>query len=31
VREFRALPVKPAVMERWLGRNAEVVLGERRA
>jgi predicted TIM-barrel fold metal-dependent hydrolase len=29
VREFRALPVKPAIMERWLGRNAEVVLGER--
>jgi uncharacterized protein len=28
VREFRALPVKPAVMERWLGKNAEVVLGE---
>jgi predicted TIM-barrel fold metal-dependent hydrolase len=31
VREFRALPVKPAVMERWLGRNAEVLLGERAA
>jgi predicted TIM-barrel fold metal-dependent hydrolase len=30
VREFRALPVKPAVMERWLGRNAEIVLGETR-
>jgi hypothetical protein len=27
VAEFRALPVKPAVMERWLGRNAEAVLG----
>ncbi len=25
--EFRALPVKPAVMERWLWRNAEAVLG----
>jgi predicted TIM-barrel fold metal-dependent hydrolase len=28
VREFRALPIKPAVMERWLGRNAQIVLGE---
>jgi hypothetical protein len=27
VGEFRALPVKPEVMERWLSRNAEVVLG----
>src|SRR4029077_11121827 len=27
VQEFRALPVKPAVMERWLSRNAETVLG----
>jgi hypothetical protein len=27
VAEFRALPVKPAVMERWLARNAEAVLG----
>jgi len=26
VREFRALPVKPAVMERWLGGNAETLL-----
>ncbi len=26
VAEFRALPVKPAVMERWLGGNAERVL-----
>lgn len=27
VAEFRALPVKPAVMERWLWRNAEALLG----
>ena len=27
VAEFRALPVKPAVMERWLCRNAEAILG----
>src|SRR5947208_3327154 len=27
VAEFRALPVRPAVMERWLGGNAERVLG----
>ena len=27
VAEFRALPVKPAVMERWLGRNAEALVG----
>jgi predicted TIM-barrel fold metal-dependent hydrolase len=27
VTEFRALPVKPAVMERWLFRNAEALLG----
>src|SRR5256712_6005893 len=27
VTEFRALPVKPAVMERWLGTNAERLLG----
>jgi hypothetical protein len=27
VSEFRALPVKPAVMERWLSGNAERVLG----
>ena len=27
VGEFRALPVKPAVMERWLWRNAEALLG----
>jgi predicted TIM-barrel fold metal-dependent hydrolase len=27
VAEFRALPVKPAVMERWLSGNAETVLG----
>ena len=27
VAEFRALPIKPAVMERWLVRNAEAVLG----
>src|SRR5207247_465581 len=26
VAEFRALPVRPAVMERWLGGNAERVL-----
>jgi predicted TIM-barrel fold metal-dependent hydrolase len=26
VAEFRALPVKPAVMERWLGGNAEALL-----
>ncbi len=26
VAEFRALPVKPAVMERWLHRNAETLL-----
>ena len=25
--EFRALPVKPAVMERWLGGNAARLLG----
>jgi len=24
--EFRALPVKPGVMERWLHRNAEALL-----
>ena len=24
--EFRALPVKPAVMEKWLSKNAEAVL-----
>ena len=29
VTEFRALPVKPAVMERWLGGNAAALLGER--
>jgi uncharacterized protein len=29
VSEFRALPVKPAVMERWLGVNAERLLGTR--
>jgi predicted TIM-barrel fold metal-dependent hydrolase len=27
VREFRALPVSPPVMERWLYRNAETILG----
>ena len=27
VSEFRALPVKPAVMERWLYGNAEKILG----
>jgi predicted TIM-barrel fold metal-dependent hydrolase len=27
VAEFRALPVKPAVMERWLSRNAEALVG----
>jgi predicted TIM-barrel fold metal-dependent hydrolase len=27
VSEFRALPVKPAVMDRWLGTNAERLLG----
>src|SRR5207245_2012154 len=27
VAEFRALPVRPAVMERWLGGTAERVLG----
>jgi len=27
VAEFRALPVKPAVMERWLAGNAEALLG----
>ena len=27
VEEFRALPVKPAVMERWLSGNAEQLLG----
>jgi predicted TIM-barrel fold metal-dependent hydrolase len=27
LREFRALPIRPAVMERWLHRNAETVLG----
>jgi uncharacterized protein len=25
--EFRALPIKPAVMEKWLYRNAETLLG----
>jgi predicted TIM-barrel fold metal-dependent hydrolase len=29
--EFRALPIKPAVMERWLYRNAEAVLAGRGA
>ena len=29
VAEFRALPVKPAVLERWLGGNAAALLGER--
>jgi len=29
VAEFRALPVKPAVLERWLGGNAAAFLGER--
>ena len=28
VAEFRALPVKPAVMEKWLGGNAARLLGE---
>src|SRR5436305_554055 len=28
VAEFRALPVKPAVMEKWLGVNAARLLGE---
>ena len=26
VAEFRALPIKPAVMERWLSGNAERLL-----
>ena len=26
--EFRALPIKPAVMERWLSGNAERLLAE---
>jgi len=29
VAEFRALPVKPAVMERWLGGNAAALMNER--
>jgi hypothetical protein len=30
VAEFRALPVRPAVLERWLGRNAEALLARAR-
>ena len=29
VAEFRALPVRPAVMERWLGGNADRLLARR--